>query len=110
MWSMTRIDAGAFIDSSFRSAGASLMAWVSIKLVKAVRAWREYPTLSRQDCERMGPHFCGVPLGGWWGWELGGGGGAGDLEFFGGHVDGDVGEEWGAEVAFAGVGQHAEDS
>jgi len=40
---------------------------------------------------------------------LGAGGGAGDFEFFGGHVCGDVGEEWGAEVALAGVGEHAED-
>ena len=44
----------------------------------------------------------------WW-WELGAGGGEGDFEFFGGHVYGDVGEEWGAEVALAGVGEHAED-
>src|SRR5258708_4138529 len=41
--------------------------------------------------------------------ELGGGGGEGDLQLFGGHIDGDVGEEGGGEVALAGVGQHAED-
>src|SRR5258708_5558629 len=43
-----------------------------------------------------------------WG-ELGAGGGFGEFEFFGGHVYGDFGEEWGGEVAFAGVGQHGED-
>jgi hypothetical protein len=32
-----------------------------------------------------------------------------DFELFGGHVDGDLGEEWSGEVALAGVGQHAED-
>jgi hypothetical protein len=40
--------------------------------------------------------------------QLAVGGGEGDLEFFGRHVYGDVGEERGAEVALASVGQHAE--
>jgi hypothetical protein len=46
-------------------------------------------------------------LSGWW--ELGAGSGFGEFEFFWGHVYGDFGEERGAEVAFAGVGQHGED-
>ena len=52
--------------------------------------------------------FAVVLRSGWW-WELGAGGGAGEFEFLRGHVDGDVREEWGAEVAFAGVGEHGED-
>jgi hypothetical protein len=44
-----------------------------------------------------------------WRWKLGAGCGFGEFQFLGGHIYGDFGEEWGAEVAFAGVGQHGED-
>jgi hypothetical protein len=42
-------------------------------------------------------------------WKLRAWGGSREFEFLGGHVYRDVGEEWGAEVALAGVRQHAED-
>src|ERR1700733_10819316 len=42
-------------------------------------------------------------------WKLSAWGRAGDFEFFGGHVYGDVVEQWSTEVAFAGVGEHGED-
>ncbi len=63
--------------------------------------------------KRMGPPVLWICLGlfygaGWW-WELGAWGGFGKFEFFGGHVYGNFGEEWGGEVAFACVGEHGED-